>query len=145
MTDRQDDRTAARRAGERENWDSTVVNGIMDTPQGRYWMERLLDRCGAGHAVYGHDGDALGMAWRDGRGDIGRFLTGQLETFCPDLYLRMIRERRARVERARAKAEREETRREGGPEQHSGVTSIEELADAQRHEAEAQAAKTKPK
>lgn len=141
MTQADEERTAARRAGEPENWDAKVLNDLMATPQGRFWMERLLDRCGAGHAVYGHDGDALGMAWRDGRGDIGRYLMSQLESYCPDLYLRMLRDRRTRVERAREKAEREEARRSGESEAHSGVTAIEELADTQRREAEAEAAR----
>ena len=143
MTENQDERTAARRAGEPENWDQKVVAELMATPQGRYWMERLLDLCGARHPLYNHDGDALGMAWRDGRADIGRYLETQLEQYCPDLYLRMIRERRARIERERAKQAREDARRSGGGDIHNGVTPVEELADLQAS-AEAQAAAGKP-
>lgn len=139
-----DDRTAARRAGEPENWDQKVVTDLMDTPQGRFWMERLLDLCGAHHPVYAHDGDALGMAFRDGKADIGRYLETQLEEHCPDLMLRMIRERRARFARQQEKLAREQARRDAETTAHSGVTSVEELADQQRAEAEAeQAAKRK--
>lgn len=147
MTEQQDERTAARRAGEPENWDAKVVSELMATPQGRFWMERLLDLCGSRHPLYAHDGDALGMAWRDGRADIGRFLETQLEQFCADLYLRMVRERRARVERALERERREEERRAGPQDGHSGVTAIDELADEQLRAAAAAAAvpKKKPK
>lgn len=140
----QDDRTAARRAGEPESWDGKVLNELMATPQGRFFVERFLEFTGLGRPVYLNDGDALGMAHRDGLGNAGRYWETALLEHCPDLYLRMIRERRTRVERERQRQEREAARRDGPQDGHSGVTSIDELAD-QQLEAETAAAKPKPK
>jgi hypothetical protein len=143
------DETAAPEQAGGENkvaeWDRDVVNNLMGTPQGRFWMERLLDFCGAGRPTYADDGDALGMAKRDGRADIGRFLQGQLEEFCPDLFLRMVRERRGRA--ARAAAELRKLQGAGEPDVDLARTPIDELADEQERAA-AEAAKrsaTKPK
>lgn len=130
-----DDRTAARRAGDTETWDAKALTDLMSTPQGRYWMERLLDLTGARSALYGNDGDALGMAWRDGKAEIGRFVETQLETYCPDLYLRMIRERRARIERQIEKEQREMARRSGPPAGPSGYTVVDDVMARQEAEA----------
>ena len=135
MTDQQpEDRTAARRAGDPETWDEQVLQGLMQTPQGRFWMERLLDITGLGAPLYYSDGDALGMAWRDGKAEVGRYLETQLHTYCPDLYLRMVRERRSRADRAVKQQLREQSRRDGAEFQHSGMTSIDAMADDQRNE-----------
>lgn len=142
MTEQPDDRTAARRAGDPDTWDEQVLTGIMQTPQGRFWMERLLDLTGARMALYGNDGDALGMAWRDGKAEIGRWLETQLETYCPDLYLRMIRERRTRMERQASKITREQTRRDGPQHSVSGYTAIDDMMAQQEAEA---AKQQKPK
>jgi hypothetical protein len=155
MTDqRPDDRTAARRAGDTETWDEKTLQALMSTPQGRYWMERLLDLTSPGGG-FGGDGTAiaLGLAFDRGKEEIKRYLETQLNDYCPDLYLRMIRERRARFDRQMEKQAREQTRRDG-PEAKFGrgpvVTSVEDMADAQRAEAEELAAreakaKQKPK
>jgi|SRR5579862_794025 len=152
-----EDRTAARRAGEPERWDAEVLTSLMSTPQGRFWCERLLEFCGGGRAVYHYDGDALGMAARSGKMEVLDWMETQLQTHCPDLYLRMVRERRERILRAKEKADREEARRaakerSGFDQEGIAVSAVEEMADQQlfdeqkRAEAEAKArAKTKPK
>lgn len=133
MTDA-DDRTAARRAGDTETWDAEALTSLMSTPQGRYWMERLLDVAGAHFKTYNNDGDALGMAWRDGKAEVGRYIEAQLESYCPDLYLRMVRDRRVRYQQQAKRLEREQLRRDGPSSEFGGITDIEALADKQRAE-----------
>ena len=125
-----DERAAARREGEPETWDGKAVNELMSTPHGRRLVERFLDHCGAGGGLYRFDGDVLGMAWSDGLADAGRFWESVLLHHCPDLYLRMIDERRARLERDRKAIEKQEARRET-PSEPLTVTGIEDLADEQ--------------
>ena len=62
-------------------------------------MEGVRDyRCG-GRGLYLYDGDALGIAMRDGMARAGRWWRAKLREHCPDLFLRMIRERRSRLSR----------------------------------------------
>jgi hypothetical protein len=117
-----------------DDWDRAVWSSIMADSKSRYTIERLLDRCGSRQQRYLNDGDALGAAWRDGRASIGDFIEGELERFCPDLLLKMIRERRARLGRA-IKAQRDAEAAE--PKPFQGVTDIERMADAQREQDEA--------
>lgn len=131
-----DDRASARREGEPETWDGKAVTQWMSTPHGRRLMERFLDHCGAGQRLYRFDGDQLGLAWRDGLADAGRFWEALLTHHCPDLYLRMIRERASRIARAQEKVAEKEARREAPKTEPLTVTTIEDLADAQRVELE---------
>ncbi len=126
-------------------WDAEVCNALMGTPQGRFFVERFLDFCCEDAELYRDDGDALGMAKRDGLAKAGRWLRVQIEQHCPDLLLRMIRERRGRIARAQvAIAEREAA---GDDERPSGLSPIEAAADEQARLAaeEAAAAERKPK
>jgi hypothetical protein len=119
-----------------DDWDKAVLTTLMTDSKGRYWMERLLERCGARSQRYMNDGDALGAAWRDGRASIGDFIETELERFCPDLLLKMIRERRARLGRAlKAQEQTPEARKDP-----QGRTAVEQMADAQREEDEARRA-----
>lgn len=117
-------------------WDAEVLNALMSTPQGRYWVERHLDFCCEGRDLYLNDGDALGMAMRDGLARAGRKLRIELEEHCPDLLLRMVRERRGRF--ARAQAEMAAKEAAAAPADQVGELSpIEAMADDQaREEAE---------
>ena len=141
---------AAKRDAEADRiaaWDAEVCNNLMSTPQGRYWVERLLDYCCEGQELYHDDGDALAMAKRDGLAKAGRWVRIMLEAHCPDRLLQMIRERRGRMARAQAAvAAREATRK---PEQPSEISPIEAMADEQQRqaneEAAAEARKPKPK
>jgi hypothetical protein len=141
MTDQQsDNRTAARRAGDTETWDEKVLTALMTTPQGRYWMERLLEFCNVGGSAYHWDGDTAAAMKRDGMADVGRYLERELQTYCPDLYVRMIRERRGRAERQMDKQAREQSRQDGPRHFASGYTVVDDLEALQR----AEEAKQKP-
>jgi hypothetical protein len=140
----EDERTAARRAGDTETWDAQAITNLMATPQGRYFMERLLDLTGARHGLYGNDGDALGMAWRDGKAEIGRYLETLLLEHCADRYMQMIRERRQRFDKAMRSQTREQARRDE-PNPQRGMTYEEMMADMQKVEAEQAKEKKKRK
>ena len=144
------EKTAADKAAEQiQHWDAEVCSNLMATPQGRYWVERFLDFCCEDAELYRDDGDALGMAKRDGLAKAGRYVRVQLEAHCPDRLLQMIRERRSRFARAQAAvAKREAARRPETVE--AAVAPIEDAADRQQAEYERQAAaeakaKKKPK
>jgi hypothetical protein len=135
-----DDRAAERRP-EPESWDGRAVTDWMSTPHGRRLMERFLDHCGAGQRLYRFDADGLGMAWRDGMADAGRFWESLLMHHCPDLFLRMIKERRSRLEKQQNDVARKEARRDPTAAPPLVRTSIEDQADEQavRLEQEAEA------
>jgi hypothetical protein len=146
----QADKTEAEKAAERvDEWDAGVCSSLMSTPQGRYWVERFLDFCCEDAELYRDDGDALGMAKRDGLAKAGRYVRVQLERHCPDLLLRMVRERRSRFARAQAALAAKEAARR--PEVKAGeVSPFEDAADRQaaefeREEAARRKTETKPK
>ena len=130
-------------------WDREVCNALMSTPQGRFFIERFLDYCQEGQELYRDDGDALGMAKRDGLAKAGRWWRIQLEEHCADLFLRMIRERRGRIARAQAEVKKRQQAAEPDEADDAGMTPIERMADEQARlaaEEEARAAaKPKPK
>lgn len=128
--------TEAERIG---RWDAEVCVSLMSTPQGRFMMERFLDFCCEGQELYRDDGDALGMAKRDGTARAGRWWRVMLEQHCPDRFLQMVRERRGRIARAQAAVAQREAARQPDDEQ-SGVTPIEAMADEQRRIGEEEAA-----
>jgi hypothetical protein len=130
-----DPRAAARREGEAETWDGKAIRDWISTPHGRRLMERFLDHCQVYARRYHHDGDPYGMAWRDGRADAGNFLQGLMLEHCSDLFLLMMKERGARLERARKQAEREAARRDPATEPVR-MTGVEAMADDQAAEAE---------
>lgn len=127
-------------------WDAEVCNALMSTPQGRYLMERFLDFCQEGTELYRDDGDALGMAKRDGTARAGRWWRVMLEEHCADRFLQMIRERRGRIARAQAEIRKQQAANEPD-EATAGLTPIDVLADEQARVAaqEAAAAARKPK
>lgn len=129
-------------------WDAEVCTNLMGTPQGRYWVERYLEFCCEGRDLYLNDGDALGMAMRDGLARAGRYLRIQLEEHCPDRLLQMIRERRSRLARAQAAVAAQEAAKQPQDE-HDGLTPVERMADEQARlaaeQAEREARKPKKK
>jgi hypothetical protein len=124
-------------------WDAEVVSNMMSTPQGRFLMERFLDFCSEGQELYRDDGDALGMAKRDGSARAGRWWRIMIEEHCPDRYLQMVRERRSRIARISAELRSAETARE--PETDDTLSPIEAMADEQRRLAAEEAERNKPK
>jgi hypothetical protein len=121
-----------------QDWDGKAIVALMSLPHGRRLVERFLDHCQLNARLYHFDADGLGMAWRDGLADAGRFWEALLLHHCPDLYLRMVKERRARIDRAREQVARKEDRRDPATAAPLTVTGIEELADEQRLTAEAE-------
>lgn len=120
------------------NWDAEVCTNLMSTPQGRFFVDRFLEFCCEGRDLYLNDGDALGMAMRDGLARAGRYLRIQLEEHCPDRFLQMIRERRSRIARAQAAVAAEEAA-QAPAEPDDGMTPIERMADEQARLAEEEA------
>jgi hypothetical protein len=131
VTDESGQQIAADRIAE---WDAKVCHDLMSTPQGRFLMERFLDYCCEGRDLYLNDGDALGMAMRDGMARAGRWWRVMIEEHCPDLFLRMIRERRSRFARAQARLKAQETEAQDDGLTPSG-TPIEAMADEQERKA----------
>lgn len=121
-------------------WDAEVLNSLMSTPQGRFWVERHLDFCCEGRDLYLNDGDALGMAMRDGLARAGRKLRIELEEHCPDLLLRMVRERRGRMARAQAEVNAKEAAA-AAPAGAGELSPIEAMADEQARLAAEEAAR----
>ncbi len=145
MTDEATRETEAQRI---TRWDAEVCTSLMSTPQGRYFVERFLEFCCEGRDLYLNDGDALGMAMRDGLARAGRYLRIQLEEHCPDRLLQMIRERRSRLARAQAAVAAAEASKQP-QDAHDGMTPVERMADEQARlaaeEAEREARKAKKK
>jgi hypothetical protein len=75
------------------------------------------------------------MAWRDGRAHAGNKLQSLMLAHCSDLFLLMMKERGARLERARKQIEREAARRDPATEPVR-MTGVEAMADDQAAEAE---------
>lgn len=128
-TQQQIEHEAASEAGRVRHWDEEVLTSLMNTPQGRYWMERLLDICCVGQEMYHWDGDALGMAKRDGMAQVGRYLETQLQEYVPDQFVRMIRERRTRLEREKEKQKAAEATASTIPKDGSWVDKMAEEAE----------------
>jgi hypothetical protein len=120
-------------------WDAEVCTNLMSTPQGRYFVERYLEYCCEGRDLYLNDGDALGMAMRDGLARAGRWLRVKLEEHCPDRYLQMVRERRGRIARAQAAITAKEEA-ETPAEPVVGAMHVEAMADEQARKAAEEAA-----
>jgi hypothetical protein len=89
-------------------------------------MERFLDYCCEGRDLYLNDGDARRHA------RAGRWWRVMLEEHCPDLFLRVIGERRGHMARAAAALKEKEKEKEAEAEA-SGLTQsgtpIEARAD----------------
>ena len=126
------DDTQKRQAGREAKMTGDTLALVMGSYEGRFWMAELLARCNTFSPCYRQDGDALGMAWRDGMADIGRFLLAQLDEHAADSYQRMIRERRARIERVREKAEEDRKAQDAALEAGKNALSpLDAMADEQ--------------
>lgn len=113
--------------------DQNVVAGLLSTPDGRFWTERVLEFCDMYNASFiSFEALAVGT----GRRQVGIFLLEQIELHAPDAYLRMIRERQARLamiaqkkEEAERKARAKERFPDGQP--LDGETDLERMMDQQ--------------
>ncbi|MDD4915724.1 MAG: hypothetical protein PHW13_11890 [Methylococcales bacterium] len=61
---------------------------LAELPAGRRFIRRLLGECGVHQSSYA--GDALGMAFREGRRSVGLWLQG-LFADCPDAYICLLK------------------------------------------------------
>lgn len=129
-----DDKRAKRDAGQQTAADEQTIKAIMASYEGRRWMCSVLERSNMYSPMYRFDGDTVGMAWRDGAADMGRFLLGQIDQYAPNDYQRLIREMRARNERA---AEAEQQRLKADEAEPEIVAIAEDWADRQMAEYEA--------
>ena len=120
-------------AGRQAAQDKEVVSAILATPNGRYWMERALEFCQMYDATHTTIDDTL---IKLGRRQVGAFLMDQIEQYAPDAYLRMIGERRARLEQAKTKKADEEKRqkKQDGIVEVPTETYLETLMDQQARE-----------
>ena len=120
-----------------EQWAEQFWQGALSDPKGRFVVSELLDRCGARQPRF-LDSDYIAAARRDGRAEIGDLIESEIERYCPDRLLQMMRERRSRIVRAKKKLTSEEAGKpQGNP---SGRTALDELADQQKAEEDAKAA-----
>ena len=85
--------------------DKRVINGLLSTPEGRYWVERLLEFCGLyDYDFRGNHELLIGL----GRKQVGGYILHEIEVHAPDILARFVIERRMRVEADRAKKVDEE-------------------------------------
>lgn len=136
MTDPEDE--AARlaeltAAGRQAKADKDVVLNLLSTPDGRYWVERVLEFCD----IYNAENASADVLFiRLGRKQVGLHLLSMIELHASDAYLRMIRERQARLVILAAKKEEDERKQRQrdagyGANGVPGVTDLEEMADQQ--------------
>jgi hypothetical protein len=74
---------------------SATVHGMMESPEVRTWMYRLLENCRAftSHDFpFGQTIDSLGLARNAAHREVTQFLTADILASCPDLYVLMLRE-----------------------------------------------------
>jgi hypothetical protein len=93
----QEDRSAR---GRQDKADADTLGALLSTPNGRYWVERLLDFCKHLDCEHVSIDDTI---IKLGRKQVGVYLLDQIEQHAPDALIRMIVERRARVEALRVK------------------------------------------
>ena len=116
--------------------DKRVVAGLLATPEGRYWVERLLEFCGLYDYDYrGSDELHIGL----GRKQVGGYVLNEIETHVPDILARFVVERRARIEMERTRKAEDEKRerkadRPPGLDDMPDTTAFEDMMDQQARE-----------
>lgn len=93
-------------AGRFEKAIEASVQSLMNTYEGRWFLSYLLDSSSLLSSKYRMDGDAHGAIWRDGRASMAVTLLEFIDVHAPDQYGKLVRERRKRMERARARDEK---------------------------------------
>lgn len=128
----QEERTAAGRVlAEQRRRDKDVVAGLLSTPAGRDWVERVLEFCNMNDASFTSTEVLLTT---NGRRQVGLFLVEQFETYAAEAFIRMRRERLARLTQAavdREMEERRERQRATAGMPLDGVTGLEDRMDEQ--------------
>lgn len=93
----QEERSAA---GRQNKADQDTVMTLLSTPSGRYWVDRLLDFCKTRDVEHVSIDDTM---IKLGRKQVGEYLLDQIERHAPEAFLRLVTDRRARVEALRVK------------------------------------------
>lgn len=65
---------------------------LMEQPQGRRFIWRLLERSGVFRTSFSLNG--LEMAFREGNRNLGTYYIAELNEHCPNRYVQMIKERK---------------------------------------------------
>jgi putative methionine-R-sulfoxide reductase with GAF domain len=81
-------RRTAKQVTQRRN---ATVSQLMATPEGREWFYELLDFCG----IYRNPHSVSGpyqTAFNCGETNVGQKVLADLQSACPDLYLKMLEE-----------------------------------------------------
>ena len=88
----QEERSAAGRLAAA---DKRVVAALVSLPEGRFWVERLLEFCGNWDYDY-HGPTELHISL--GRKQVAGYLLYELEKHAPETFMRIMAERRVRIE-----------------------------------------------
>jgi hypothetical protein len=87
---------AKRKQGEIDEQYRSDLSFVMSSDQGRRFVDRLLASFGMDEPTYKFDGDAIGMALREGRRTCGVEVERELRLFADREYQILIRERLSR-------------------------------------------------
>jgi hypothetical protein len=74
---------------------AATVAGMMESPEVRTWMYRLLENCRAFTAhdfPFGERIDPLQLARHTAHREVTQFLTADIMAACPELYVLMLKE-----------------------------------------------------
>lgn len=88
--DRKDIRRAEKLAKLESTHDRETIVILMSTINGRSWMWRQLEQCHCFNDPF--TGDALHEAYQKGERNFGLRLLSQINLYCPDQYIQMVRE-----------------------------------------------------
>ena len=74
---------------------------LMEQPQGRRFIWRLLDKAGVFRSSFSLNG--LEMSFKEGNRNLGIFLVSEAHEHCPDRYVQMMKEHKKAHEHRRGK------------------------------------------
>jgi hypothetical protein len=80
-----------RRGAVRQTRDRADLRALLDRPEGRRWVWRVLEHGGAFHTSYDPD-SPLRMAFAEGRRSIGLWLLAELQAAAPGEFAALISE-----------------------------------------------------
>lgn len=108
VSDAHQARNAAARAKLRRDQELDDVRALMDTPEGRRFMWRLLDRAGIYRTTF--TGNSASF-FNEGMRNLGLIFVADVHEVCPEQYTRMLAEARADLQ-----AEQTENQHQAGDE-----------------------------
>jgi hypothetical protein len=90
------------------------IQGLMKTYEGRWFVDNLMNSSNLLQNRYLFDGDALGMAWRDGRASVSVDFLRWVEENTPDEWVKLLRERANRMKK-QSDIEKDKIKQAGDP------------------------------